>query len=236
MLTASVNFPGEIWCLLWFAKTRNSKWIIIKRICTGSDNQRVEPSWKLQSSGEDFLSRNSALLLICRYGVSLDRIVGSCWVKGMKALPAIPARWRASCSLPVIPVLMIMISGNGETADYLSLLIFPGYCLSENIVKTTIFVLHVNELQVHQVFIPIVYFPTVLKGTKSKSRMFMFLLFSGRASGLWWSSSHGNPCIPVPTEDTPLNSLQGSYFCFLKSSSSYSRCGSYIIDFIFLLF
>lgn len=60
----------------------------------------------------------------------------------------------------------------------------------------------------------------------------MFLLFSGRASGLQWSSSHSDPYIPVPSEDTPLNSLQVSYFCFLKYTS-YSRCGSYIIDFIF---
>lgn len=104
-----------------------------------------------------------------RYGVSLDRIVGSCWVKGRKALPAIPARWRASCFLLVIPVLMEM-----ETADYLSLLIFPGYCLSENTTKTIVFVLHVNDLQVLPVFIPIVYFPTVLKGTKSRSRILCF--------------------------------------------------------------
>lgn len=204
MLTASANFPREIWSLLWFAKRGSSKGIIIKRICTCSDSQRVEPSWKLQSSGENFLSRNSALLLIIyRCGGSLDRIVGACWVKGRKALPAIPSRRRASHSLPVIPVLMIMISGNGETADYLSLLIFLGYWLSENTIKRAVFVLDVNDLQVLQVFTPIVYFPTVLKGTKSKSRMFMLLLFSERTSGLLWSSSHSDPCIPVPSEDTP---------------------------------
>lgn len=47
------------WSLLWFAKTRNSKGIVIQRVCTCSDSQRVEPSWKLLSSGKDFLNRSS---------------------------------------------------------------------------------------------------------------------------------------------------------------------------------